>query len=48
MPVEYDDRARAQNRLHGSGLCGCEPDGDEALPIAAGESAAWTQLVEDT
>lgn len=48
VPVNDNDRARAENRMHGRGLRRGEADGEEALPVAAGEGAAGAQIFERT
>lgn len=48
VAVDDGDGAWPENRVHGPGLGGGETDGKKALPIAAGESAARSKLIEDS
>lgn len=46
MTVEDDDGAAGEDGSHGASLRGRQANGDESLPVAAGERAARTKLIE--
>lgn len=46
MAIDDNNGARLEDRLHRPGLGGSESNGNKALPVAAGESAARMELIE--